>query len=294
MSGPGPYKGLRTADPPQFQGANMHQRFRSLALFAIAMATATPSAWAWGLNGHEIAGKLAESRLTPEAKAAVKRLLEEGETLAEASTWADRVGRDAVPESSPWHYVNVPITEPRYDAKFCEAQKGCVVSKIKDFRKVLADRDAPVQDRRQALRFLAHFVEDIHMPLHVGHNDDKGGNTTQVRFLDQPKGTNLHRIWDSAILDHAGLSDDAWVAKLREIITPEAVEEWSRGGVEDWANESLAYAKLAYQKPKGSEKPLRSGTKLDQRYVDDAMPIVRKRLAQSGVRLANELNSIFK
>ena len=269
-------------------------RFPGPAFATFAILATTSTAWGWGAHGHQIAGKLAESRLTPEARATVKLLLEEGETLAEASTWPDRVGRDAVRESAPWHYVNVLITEPRYDAKFCDPDKGCIVSKIKDFRVILADPKATVADRRQALRFLAHFVEDIHMPLHVGHNGDKGGNTTQVRFLDDPMGTNLHRVWDSAFIDHAGLDDDAWVVQVKELATPEAVPEWSRGDVEDWANESLELAKLAYRYPAGSAVPLKNGTKLRQDYVDFATPIVRKRLAQSGVRLANELNALLE
>src|SRR5262245_5477236 len=99
------------------------------AAAALAGLTVAPRpALAWGRMGHRAAARLAESRLTPAARAAVKDLLEPGESLADASTWADEVRPDR-PESAPWHYVNVPITEPRYSPRFCP-DEGCVVRKV--------------------------------------------------------------------------------------------------------------------------------------------------------------------
>ncbi len=108
---------------------------------SLAVATMVGPAWGWGRLGHRVAGKIAEDRLTPTARAAVRDLLEPGESLADVSTWADEVRRDH-PESGPWHYINVPITEPKYDRKF-EPKEGCVVVKVEDFRKILADPTAP-------------------------------------------------------------------------------------------------------------------------------------------------------
>ncbi len=112
----------------------------------------------WGRLGHRVAGAVAEARLSPAARAAVRDLLEPGETLADASNWADEHRRD-VPDSGPWHYVNVPITESRYDARFCD-RRGCVVSKIAEHRRVLADPSASKEDRRLALRLVVHLVQD--------------------------------------------------------------------------------------------------------------------------------------
>jgi len=66
------------------------------------------------------------------------------------------------------------------------------VDKIHEFQATLKDPARSVEDRRFALRFLIHLVEDLHMPLHVGDDHDKGGNRTQVRFYD--RGTNMHRL----------------------------------------------------------------------------------------------------
>ena len=94
---------------------------------------------------------LAESRLTPAALAAIRRFLEPGEDLAVISTWADQ--QQEIPRTGPWHYVNVPIAESRYDARDCPPQ-GCVAVKIEDFRRVLLDPDASRKEKQQALRYM--------------------------------------------------------------------------------------------------------------------------------------------
>lgn len=245
---------------------------------------------AWGTRGHRIATRVAEARLTPAARAAVRELLHQGDTLVGESDWADYGGHDAAPGSAPWHYVNVPISAPRYDPKFCRGG-ACVVEKIAHFRKVLADRRAPKADRSRALLFLVHFVEDVHQPLHVGDDGDRGGNLTQVQFRGE--GVNLHRLWDSTMLDDFSRDERKWVASIEPLLTAENVAAWSTGGVESWADESLQDAKKAYHFPAGSARPVESGARLDRDYAEFALPIIRLRLAQAGVRVANELNAIF-
>lgn len=248
------------------------------------------SASAWGPHGHRIATRIAEARLTPAARAAVRELLHPGDTLVGESNWADHDGHDAEPGSASWHYVNVPITAPHYDAHFCPGG-ACVVEKIKHYRKVLADRKAPRASRSRALLFLVHFVEDVHQPLHVGDNHDKGGNLTQVRFLGE--GVNLHRLWDSTLIDDFSRDERAWIETIEPLLTPENVAAWSKSGVETWADESLQDAKKAYRFPADSLRPIESGADLGRDYARFALPIVRLRLAQAGVRVADELNAIF-
>ena len=270
----------------------MSASVRWLPAVAVVLLAGSSEAGAWGPVGHRVAAKVAEGRLTPAAKAALAELLDEDKDLGTASNWPDVHGRKDIPASAPWHYVNVPLTEPRYDAKFCQAG-GCVVSKIKDFRKVLADRSASKEDRRLALRFLAHFVEDIHMPLHVGHRDDKGGNLCQVRFPDKDSGSNLHRVWDSGVIEFTG-SEDSWFAQVNPLANSDAAVSWTWGDVEDWADESLSLARQAYYFPAGTDQPIKSGAVLGEDYARFAAPIIRVRLAQAGVRLANELNTLLK
>ncbi len=261
---------------------------RVLLASLLATTVMVGPAWGWGRIGHRVAGKITETRLTPTAKAAVDALLTPGESIADVSTWADEVRRDRR-ESGPWHYINIPITEPRYDARFVP-KEGCVVTKIDDFRKILADTKAPRIERQEALKFLIHFVQDMHQPVHVGHRDDRGGNDLQVQFFE--KGSNLHSVWDSGLIEHANHTEKEWVEILSKAITPEQVEAWSKGTPADWATESLEIARGAYQNAPGTDA-LKKGAKLGQPYQDANLPFAEKRIEMAAVRLAWILNATF-
>jgi nuclease S1 len=260
-------------------------------LFALAALTVASPAFAWGPQAHRVITIVANERLTPAARAGVKELLNEGDTLVDVASWADNAGYDVFPGSASWHYVNVPISARNYEERYC-ARGDCVVEKIKHFRKVLANRNSPRRERQHALLFLVHFVGDIHQPLHVGDNRDRGGNQTQIQFLD--RGTNLHRLWDSDLIRHLGGNDRTWTERVRLMITPETVKAWSQGTVEDWATESLRAAKRAYSGPGDMSPPLASGARLGEDYVKMADPILREQMGRASVRLANELNAIFR
>jgi nuclease S1 len=259
--------------------------------FTVVFQCSSP-AWAWGRLGHRVIYRLAEKQLTPAAKAAIAELLEPGESPADASLWADE-NRGRLPKTAPWHYVDVPLDEPRYDSKFSGdvSTKGCVVDKIKEFRLTLKDKSRPVEDRRFALRFLIHCVEDMHQPCHVGDNGDKGGNQTQVRWFD--RGNNMHRVWDSGIIERAGNTEEFWIADLAALDTPESRAAWMSGTPEDWATESLLAAREAYGDPKTGDR-IKSGTKLGDQYYAKNLAVVRQRMVQAGVRLAMVLNEAFR
>lgn len=260
-----------------------------LAAAAIVLGSCPP-AQAWGIRGHRIAAMVAQQHLTPNAAKAVRELLNEGDSLATISSWADEFGRDVEPRSAPWHYVNVPVTAAGYSDRYC-SDRGCVVSKIRDYRKVLADKKAPREQRQVALLFLVHFIQDVHQPLHVGDNNDRGGNDTQIQFND--RATNLHRIWDTDLIGRSRRNDREWAQEVDDLLTPQAIAAWSKGDVEDWANESHRASKLAYYYPKNAKRPIATGSRLGDDYLEFALPIVRERLAQAGIRVANELNALF-
>jgi hypothetical protein len=123
--------------------------------------------------------RFAEKDLNHNAKAAIKELLPAAEDLADASMWADE-NRGRLPKTAPWHYLDVPFDKPRYDPRFSadDSSHGCVIHKINEFRLVVKDKSKSIEERRFALRFLVHCLEDLHTPLHVGDNSDKGGNLT--------------------------------------------------------------------------------------------------------------------
>ncbi len=247
----------------------------------------TRSLWAWGPTGHRVAARFAEDRLSPRALAAVHQLLGPGIRISDASVWADE--EREIPGSQSWHYVNVPITASRYDPKFCQPG-GCVVSRIEYFERILADKKVPNAERQQALKFLIHLIADLHQPLHVGDNNDRGGNLLQVRFFDL--GTNLHRVWDSALIEFHTTNEQVWLWDLTFYAKPKTVLEWSKGTPEDWATESLLIAKSAYRLP-GSQAIIRPGTTLGARYYNFALPIIQQQLAKAGIRTAYILNGIL-
>jgi S1/P1 Nuclease len=162
-----------------------------------------------------------------------------------------------------------------------------VVDKINEFRADLKDKTKTVEERRFALRFLIHCVEDMHMPMHVGDNHDRGGNDTQVRFFD--RGTNMHRLWDTDMIERVSKDGDKWLTDLAALDTPEGRQEAMKGTVEDWATESLLAARQAYQNPTTGSR-MKPGAKLGDQYFDKNLPVVRQRMYRAGIRLATVLN----
>ena len=128
------------------------------------------------------------------------------------------------------------------------------------------------------------------MPMHVGDNGDKGGNRTQVRYFD--RGTNMHALWDTLIVERVSKSQDFWLEDQAALDTPENHIAWMKGSPEDWATESLLAAREAYQYPATGQR-LKPGTKLADVYQDKSLPVVRRRLCQAGLRLAMVLNEAF-
>lgn len=268
-----------------------------------------PAAFAWGPQGHAIIADIAQDHLDPAAQAEVKRLLaQEGlDRLDQISSWADANRRD-YPKTGSWHYVDIPLKDKAYEASRDCVGGDCVVAKINQYAHVLADRSASPQDRLLALKWVVHFVGDVHQPLHAEDNDDKGGNTVQVVFFG--KGTNLHAVWDSGIIEHAlGLPlgphysfDHAQVqaaaTRLDAQITPAERAQWAHpgllaqlsgldGAAAGWANESHTLAReVAY-----ADLPAKPSTEAwSQAYQAKAWPVVETRLQQAGVRLAEVLN----
>jgi hypothetical protein len=156
---------------------------------------------------------------------------------------------------------------------------------------VLQNPKTSKDEKQQALKYLIHFIADMHQPSHAADNDDKGGNQTQVRFFN--KGSNLHRLWDSQLIEYKSENEQDWLRDINSLATPQNVSQWSKGTPEDWATESLQIAKEAYCLP-GIKTVMKSGTKIGDDYCRFALPIIRKQLAKAGIRIAWVLNEIFR
>jgi hypothetical protein len=262
-----------------------------LTLILIALSPVT--LFAWGGDGHQIVCLIAEERLRPAAKAGVHELLgSQHISDAVVASWADNVRRERR-ETAPWHYVDIPVDAPAFDEHRDGKDHNNVIDKINDFAKMVADRDASKAERRDALKFLVHFVGDIQQPLHCAERDhDKGGNGRLVFFLDQPRAVNLHFVWDSSILLHRKGTTPIllYAIKLNDKISPEQAAQWASGTAEDWANEGhdLARTVVYVGVPAHGSPP-----KLDDTYVDRAADVVDQQLEKGGVRLAALLNRCF-
>ncbi len=264
----------------------------------LAVLLAPRLAAAFGPDGHRIAGLLAEPLLCPAAQAQVQAL-GRGASLAELGVWADEVRSSPQwRDSGPWHYMNVPDPTAGGDplaaarnqiARFRHPPEGDVLAAIARFRSELADRTRSRARRLDALRFLTHFVVDVHQPLHVGRASDRGGNDVRVQY----GGTvvNLHRFWDTDVIELRHMAPQRYARRLAPRIRPAAAAARSAGAPEDWAAESLALRATVYDFPARA-----SGGRaivLGSDYVAAAERVTDERLVQAAERLAATLNGAF-
>ena len=265
----------------------------ALCMAGLVVYTGARPAHAWGRLGHRVISRLAKKHMTEKARDALAELLDPNETIADASTWADDIPWYS-PKTAPWHYVDVPLDEPGYDAKWSadDPKHGCVVDKINEFRKVVKDKSKPVEERRFAVRFLIHCVEDMHMPMHVGDNHDRGGNDTQVRFFE--RGTNMHSLWDGGLLARMSNEEDYWLKELTVLPSSQMPQDAAAGTVEDWATESLLAAREAYVNPAEGGRRIKSGDELGLGYLDKNLPVVKERMYLAGIRLPAVLNECLQ
>jgi len=233
----------------------------------------------WFDFGHRLVAEIAESRFTGHTRQAVRDLLA-GQSVADASLWADRI-RFQRRDTSPFHFVNIPLGADDYDPVRDCPRGRCIIGAIHSFQRVLASPSTPRSERAEALRFLLHLIGDLHQPLHVADNQDKGGNDTQVRLAD--RGTNLHKAWDGEMIETLATPEPEYLARLKRRMATLDLSGLERGTVVQWAMEGHAIAQsLAYRVPKGRH--------LDSNYVQRAIQQSDLALIKAGVRLAGVLN----
>lgn len=256
-----------------------------MKLLAFFVTVAALPALAWGPEGHEIVAQIAEAHLSPAALQAADELLGGQHQLPRVANWADQV-RKSRSESAPWHFVDIPFAAEAFDAeRDCVKHKGCIVEAIPHFVKILADSDNSPTARTEALKYIVHFVGDIHQPLHCGErNGDKGGNLCSVRWPGESKPVKLHLVWDVTLVE--SLLNTTDVEKLKAAITPEQAATWATGTTADWAWESH---RLAVTKAYG-EIPETGTHRLSDEYVTAGQQIVAEQLSKAGIRLAHLLN----
>jgi hypothetical protein len=239
----------------------------------------------WGSLGHHVVGEIAEHHLTPQAQEAVHNLLGH-ETLADVSTWADEIVSDHK-ETAPLHYINVPsgLSFTEFEQKVESETGNNVYNAILASVKQLKDPNTSRTVKVNALKFLVHFVGDVHQPMHVSHVEDKGGNSIMVTYNGGP--ANLHGVWDTQIIEEDG-HDYHKLAGRYDNATPVQIKKWQSDPVILWAWESYQVSTILYKEVEAPD-----GTTMGKDYYDAHIPIVQQRIEKAGIRLAGLLNQIF-
>ena len=270
-------------------------------------------AYSWWETGHRTVARIAAANLTPAARVRLARILNVpdnpgaiADALAVASTWADETKNET--HTGEWHYIDLTLQDSKSDIlKRCE-ENNCVSARIRLFAAQLSGHKTEGRwSELDALRFLVHFVGDIHQPLHAISDADLGGNCER---LDPPIGNakNLHALWDGQIIEAMDANDRDLAENLGKYFSAldEARQkEFSSGEVDDWVWEShkLAqeniYGKLhipvepiLFPKNCGEAPPEITNfhPPIDILYIDTMKPVVRDQLLKAGLRLARTLN----
>jgi hypothetical protein len=278
---------------------------RLLAFLAFALLLPSP-ALAWWDYGHKSVATIAFSRLNPETKREIARLIAHSaeldtpqcpiHSIEDAAYWPDciRLYKDRFNYTFSWHYQDIHICRP-FDIKEGCKDGNCVTVQIQRNMKLLADRKLPARERLMALAFLAHFVGDLHQPLHVGERGDNGGNKVTARYGAIGGTLNLHSIWDGLLAERAistapggplGLMGDFGAAEQAAMRTG-TLEDWTR---ESWQiSHDFAYGSLLAD-PCAT---MPAAVTIDEATTQKLIPIVRRQIARGGIRLARLLEEAF-
>ncbi len=277
-----------------------------LILFAAA-ALVSANANAWGDLGHRVTALIAYRHLTPSARTTLDALLAgdsdtlTGPDFASRATWADKY-RNAHRETAAWHFVDIEIDAPDMAAACFHfpalggalagagPAKDCVVNKIDEFAAELTNATTPRAERLLALKFLIHFIGDLHQPLHAADHHDRGGNCVLLAAL-QGQATNLHAYWDVDVVEALGHSPEQIAEKLDAGLSGAEAKKGSGGRAADWAMESFEIARRdAYALHDLPTCRHRGAVALSADYAAQARKDAATQLLKAGLRMAAVLN----
>ena len=235
----------------------------------------------WGQIGHRATGWIAQDLLSPQARQAVQRVLD-GNSLAEVSTWMDEVRSDrSFDFMGPWHYVTIPPGKTYETAE--KAEGGDVLWALDNVVSELKAGGLSPEQEAINLKVLVHLIGDLHQPLHVGNGTDRGGNDVRLEWFGER--SNLHRVWDSEMINSKQLSFTELADFIDDGLDETVVEEWQSTHWYDWAMESQSLLDQVYDLPENG--------RLSYEYMFKNFDAVQLRLLQAGVRMAGVINDIY-
>jgi hypothetical protein len=274
---------------------------------------AVPS-FAWWATGHRTVARIAAFYLEPGTRLRVAQLLgvrdtpaSVGNAMAAASTWPDE---SKAPGTADWHYINLALQDSEKDIPKRCLGENCVTGRIEIFTRQLAHRTPTGISDRDALRYLIHFIGDVHQPLHTISDADLGGNCEQIKRVGEAR--NLHALWDGGIVASLHMNDARLADSIEgyiERLDGGERKGWSKGDAKKWTWESHRLAQRdIYQRlhiplmpvvfPKSCKiapgEIANFRPYIDSLYINDMKPVVRDQLAKAGLRLAHVLNQSLK
>lgn len=250
------------------------------AFLIIAIVCVSNSLFAWGKTGHRVVGNVAYQHLTPKAKKNIQMVLKH-EHLNMIGNYMDFIRSDKKNDFMySWHYCTVPDGKAYHEVGAPE--EGDAVVTIERLIAELKSKKFTYESELENLKYLVHVVADVHQPLHVGNGVDRGGNDVKVEFMWEK--SNLHRVWDSGLIDYQQLSFSEYTQWINHTSKDE-VEQWQGEGIKVWIEEAVSYRDGIYDIPDDG--------KLSWVYNYNHIATVNERLLKAGVRLAGILNEIY-
>jgi hypothetical protein len=267
----------------------------------LVLAVANPGqSHAWGDVGHWAVAEIAVAHLSQKSKAEIEHLLPGGlADFVEIANWADEMIEEW-PESYPWHSVDIPHDSTGYQRERDCPNDDCIVERINLFAADIGNRSLTKETRAIALMMLIHLVGDLHMPLHAYQPDGswEGWEGPWIQIEDDVN--VLHFWWDNWLIFELGANPTEIAQEAMKERSADEILTWTNSSAADWANESFFIARdfvvrnslmdVARWVTLTDEFP----KLLPATILDEARPIIARRLAMAGVRLAEIVNRAFE
>lgn len=282
-----------------------------LSILLILLPGLTTNSAKWGANGHRIVAKICYDHLTDEARTAVDEALGDN-YLEQVANWPDFIkSENGWRFANEWHYMTVQpeqtvaeyLEETGQDPKINHVMEGIelMIAILKEDREALQTLEDLMEKNKvthlagnpkaTALAFLIHFIGDIHQPMHVGKNNDQGGNKIEVLYFSERH--NLHSVWDSHIIEHEKLSFTEFSAFVEKHVHKRKAE-WENDPPIEWAQESIELREKIYNTLYDFTDRDTGLPSFSWNYQHDFIPLVEERLGAAGYRAAAILNGIFR
>lgn len=242
--------------------------------------------YSWGTTGHRIVAEIAEKNLSKKTKKEIKKIIG-NQKLAYWANWPDFIKSDSVWKfADSWHYINLPGNLDRipFNKVLEQSTDENLYKRVLYLIEELKNKDLPLEKKQEYLYFIIHIIGDAHQPLHIGREEDLGGNQIKLEWFRKP--TNLHSLWDSALVDFEKYSFTEYV-KVLDIYDNQYNQHLTEGSLADWIFDSYILANSIYEE-------VEQGDALSYRYHFDHKNDIENQLLKGGLRLAKVLNQVFK